>query len=214
MTGLMASIPAKEFGWMRPYISMVLEGRIHHSLPKYLKECGYATAAISPGNSNFMDEGAFLSSLGFDHYSDYQTIGAPTVHQSDAFYFDVALKTIEAHHRTDQRPLLLYLMTMGTHWPYSFRLDSQLHFSGEPFNADPDMNEYLRRLIVLQLELQKFKEKLKGNTEKAGALVIEFGDHQPIVTRRYAEAIDGETALGNFNSIAFQTYYNITPINM
>jgi hypothetical protein len=30
--GLMTSLPAAEFGWLRPYLPYYLQGRVHHSL--------------------------------------------------------------------------------------------------------------------------------------------------------------------------------------
>lgn len=209
MTGLMASIPATEFGWMRPYINLILEDGIHHSLPQYLHDHGYATVAISPGYSTFLDEAAFLHSLGFEKYLDFKAIGANSVHEPDQFYFNYVSNYIEQHHKTDKRPLFLFFMTMGTHWPFDFHL----YPTQNSFGNDEDTDEFLRRLIMLQHCLQDFKEQLKTITTQNGAFVVDFGDHQPVVTRQYAEAIDGKMALANFNSIAYQTYFNITPIN-
>lgn len=211
--GLMTSLPTTEFGWLRPYLPVVFEGQIRHSLPQYLKNYGYATAAISPTMSSFINEGPFLKSLGFETYLDYQAIGAKSMFEPDAFYFDAALQYIEHHHRTDKRPLLLYVQTMGPHWPYDYRSNPTIKLPGEPFGNDDQMNEYLRRLFIQRLELNRFKERLLADLSQPGAIVVEFGDHQPIVMLPYAQARENPTVLKSFDSIVSTTYYTITPIN-
>jgi len=213
--GLMTSLPTTAFGWLRPYFPVVFEGRIHHSLPQFLKNHGYATAAISPTMSSFINEGRFLTSLGFETYLDYQAIGAKSMFEPDAFYFDAALKFIEHHHCTDQRPLFLYVQTMGTHWPYNFRAEPTTKLADEPFGNDDQMNEYLRRLFIQRLGLSSFKKQLATHLshKAAEAIVVEFGDHQPILMLPYAQARENPTVLKSFDSILSTTYYTITPIN-
>ena len=104
---LMTSLPAVEFGWMREYLPIYLQDRMHHSLPKLLRGCGYRTAAISPLPYQFVNEGPFLRSLGIDDYYDARAIAAPTLQERNSFYFDAALKLVDQHRKTDPPPLLL-----------------------------------------------------------------------------------------------------------
>ncbi len=212
-TGVMTSLPTTAFDWLRPYIPVLFSGRIHHSLPQTLKNYGYKTTVISPGTSSFLNEATFLKSLGFENYLDYKAIGAKSIQSNDAFYFNTALKYIEQHHRTDKRPLMLYFMTMGTHWPYNYRSEPSVKLPGEPFGNDDDMNEYLRRLFIERQQLNFFKKRLATNTSPAGAVILEFGDHQPVITLPLATARETSKQLNSFDSIVSTTYYTITPVN-
>jgi phosphoglycerol transferase MdoB-like AlkP superfamily enzyme len=212
-TGLFTSLPTTKFGWMRPYLPLYLQGRMHHSLPKLLKSCGYKTAVISPLPYPFVNEGPFMTSLGIEDYRDAKSIGAKSKQERDTFYFDTALAYIANHHKTDGRPLFLYIMTMAAHGPYNFRFDPDAKVAGEPFGNGGEMDEYLRRLTMQQSDFKDFAAKLAGVTAREGAIVVDFGDHQPSVTRPLAEQAESADALGHWDSIAYRTYYNITAIN-
>jgi phosphoglycerol transferase MdoB-like AlkP superfamily enzyme len=212
--GLMTSLPTVEFGWMREYLSIYLQDRMHHSLPKLFKGCGYRTAAISPLPYHFVNEGPFLRSLGIDDYYDSRAIAAPSLQERDSFYFDAALKLIDQHRKTDARPLFLFMMTMATHSPYSFRFQPNTEVPGEPFGNDIEVDEYLRRLSMQRADFNSFIEKVKARTSRDGAVVLEFGDHQPKVTRSVADAETGSDSLSNWGSIAYLTYYRTIAIDV
>lgn len=213
-TGLMTSLPTTEFGWMRPYLPAYLQGRVHHSLPQLFKSCGYQTAVISPLSYPFLNEGPFLTALGFDDYLDFKTIKAPSRHERDRFYFGAALDYVAHHREHDGRPLFLYVMTMAAHGPYSFRFDPDMKLAGEPFGNDPETDEYLRRLTMQRQDFADFTDKLEKLPSRNGILVADFGDHQPSVTRSLAEGVSGPEALGTWSSIGYRTYYSISPIHM
>lgn len=211
--GLMTSLPTTEFGWMRLYLPVYLDHRVHHSLPKLLEACGYKTAVISPLAYPFVNEGPFMTSLGIEDYRDYRAIGAKSKHERDSFYLQAALDYIDQHHRTDPRPLFLFVMTMAAHGPYYDRFLPETVVPGEPFGNDGAMDEYLRRLTMQQTDFKSFLTQLKSRTRGAGAVVLDFGDHQPAVTKELAQRHDSADALGHWDSIAYRTYYRITPVN-
>jgi Sulfatase len=208
---LMTSLPTIDFGWLRPYISVYLQGRVKHSLPTLLRQCGYKTAVISPLSYPFVNEGPFMTSLGIEDYRDSKKIGAHSKQERDSFYFDAALKYIDKHHKEDGRPLFLFIMTMAAHGPYSYRFDPKTVMPGEPFGNGGEMDEYLRRLEMQQVDFKTFTKKL--GDRKRGSIVLDFGDHQPTVTRALAERKDGGKALAHWDSVAYRTYYRISAIN-
>ena len=104
-------------------------------------------------------------------------------------------------------------MTMAAHSPYSFRFQPNIDVPGEPFGNGSEVDEYLRRLSMQRADFNEFMEKLKGRTSSDGAVILEFGDHQPSVTRSIADAETGSNAIGNWDSIAYLTYYRIIAIN-
>ena len=211
--GLMTSLPTTEFGWMRLYLPVYLNHRVHHSLPKLLEACGYKTAVISPLSYPFVNDGPFMTSLGIEDYRDFRAIGAKSKHERDTFYLQTALDYIDRHHQTDPRPLFLFVMTMAAHGPYYDRFEPETIVPGEPFGNGGEIDEYLRRLTMQQIDFKDFLNRLKSHTRDAGAVVVDFGDHQPAVTKELAQRHDSAGALGHWDSIAYKTYYRITPVN-
>ena len=212
-TAVMTSLPAVEFGWLRPYLTVYLKDRVHHSLPKLMSQCGYKTAVISPMGYPFVSEGPFMTSLGFEDYHDGSRIGVRSAQERDTFYFQAALDYIRQHRAQDRRPLFLFMMTMAAHGPYSYRFEPDTIVPGEPFGNDAETDEYLRRLTMQQIDFEAFSRDLAKLSGDRGLIVLDFGDHQPSVTRRLAEAAEGEKALAHWDSIAYRTYYRIRAIN-
>jgi phosphoglycerol transferase MdoB-like AlkP superfamily enzyme len=210
---LMTSLPAVEFGWLRPYLPVYLQGRVHHSLPKLLRQCGYKTAVISPLPYPFVNEGPFMTSLGFEDYRDAQKIGARSRHERDSFYFQAALDYIRQHRTQDGRPLFLFIMTMAAHGPYSYPFEPDFKTLGEPFGNDEETDEYLRRLTMQQMDFEAFNRDLATLNINRGTIVLDFGDHQPSVTLALAEAVEGPKALAHWDSIAYHTYYRIRALH-
>jgi phosphoglycerol transferase MdoB-like AlkP superfamily enzyme len=209
MTGLS---PA-DLGWRRPYATLFLEDRVRHSLPLHLKACGYKSVAISPLTYNFVNEGPFMRSIGFDEVLDYKMIGAPSKHEVDDVYYKAALDVLARRDRTDDQPLFVFLMTMTAHSPYDYRYQPAVRVAGEPFGNDAETDEYLRRLAMARASYAEFLSNLRARADRRGLAVAEFGDHQPIVTRPLIESVAGRNALSEFSSRAYQTSYSATTIN-
>ena len=209
----MSSLPAVEFGWLRPYLPVYLKGRVHHSLPQLLSKCGYKTAVISPLPYPFVNEGPFLTSLGFQDYRDSKVIGSPSKHERDDFYFQAAKDYIRQHQEKDGRPLFLFVMTMAAHGPFSYRFKPDITVPGEPFGNDKETDEYLRRLTMQQMDFDAFNRDLSALNGNRGLIVLDFGDHQPSVTQNFAQAVDGTSALAHWDSSAYRTYYRMRAMN-
>ena len=64
-TSVNSGLSMADFGWMRPYATMLLRDRIRHGLADALARCGYKTAFITPLSYRFVNEGPMLTSLGF-----------------------------------------------------------------------------------------------------------------------------------------------------
>jgi hypothetical protein len=212
MVGLLTGLPATKFGWLRPYLTLYLQGRARHSLANVLKQCGYKTAAISPMPYHFVNEGPFMASIGIDDFRDWRAIGASSKHERDKVYLKAASDYIEEHRRTDGRPLFLFVTTMAPHSPYDYRLDPEAKLDGEPYGNGPAMDEYLRRLAMQRQDFGEFTNRLRDNGKGRPTIVLEFGDHQPVITRPLAESRD-PNAIANWNSKAYSTYYNIHAIH-
>ncbi|MCJ2077602.1 sulfatase-like hydrolase/transferase [Methylobacterium sp. E-016] len=209
MTGLS---PA-DLGWRRPYATLFLEGRIRHSLPMHLKACGYRTIAISPQGYGFVNEGAFLKSIGIDEVLDYKAIGAKSTHEPDDVYYNAATKVLKERSQVDNRPNFVFVMTMSAHGPYDYRDQPETRLPREPFGNSPEVDEYLRRLALARSSYSRFLSGLESVADRHGIVVAEFGDHQPIVTAPVIEAREGPDPLLDFHSSAYKTFFSINLIH-
>ena len=209
---MLAGLSLADLDWRRPYATLLLQGRVRHSLTQHLKSCGYRTVAISPLTYNFVNEGPFLASIGVDEVLDYRAIGAATKHERDEVYYAAALDALRRHSRAGTEPVFIFVMTMAAHSPYDYRYEPTLTVEGEPFGNAPEVDEYLRRLALSRSAFERFLGDLARADDGRGFVVAEFGDHQPIVTRPLLEAQSGPQALSNFRSRAYETYYAVKTI--
>lgn len=210
---LLTGLSSTDFGWRSPYLTITLQNKVRGSLPELFKRCGYRTVTITPLEYSSANEGPFLNSIGIDEVRDYKAIGAPTYHMRDDVYFNAAEKLIEEHRRTDGRPLFLAIQTMFAHSGYEMRREPDVKVEGEPFNADPELAEYARRLAIARGDLNDFLERRKNDARGRGSVVLEFGDHQPYVTKPFIDAKEGSDALADKASMAYRTYYTVTAFN-
>lgn len=209
---VLSGLSMADFGWMRPYVTMMLRGRLHHSLPLALAACGYRTMMISPQSFNFVNEGPLLKSLGIQDYIDRASLMAPTKHEPDSFYFARALEYYKAHLREDGRPLFMFIMTMTAHAPYFDRFEPGRVARGEPFGNDAETDEYLRRLTFAQEDYTAFIDGVSATRGERPALVAEFGDHHPENTRKAFEAAGAVDPIKDFGSPIYKTFYAMTPL--
>lgn len=206
---LLTGLSSADFGAQSPFLTVLLEGKVRGSVPEILSRCGYRTVAIIPMEYGFVNEGPFLSSIGFDEVLDRQDIGATQYIHRDSFYYEAAERLIAEHRRSDKRPLFLALQTMFPHSPYVDRLTATMEPREVVFADDPELNEYLRRLLVSRRDLEAFLERRSATPGVRGSLVLDFGDHQSFATKQLVDEIAGGEALADLSSIAYETYYSL-----
>ncbi len=169
---VMTGLPAGEFGWQRPYVTVVLENKVRGALPEVLAKCGYRTAVITPVDESFVNEGRFLRSIGFETVFDADDISRPAGSQRDSFIYASAERLITDHRRTDGRPLFVLIETMFPHSPHNTRLEPQTKVPGEPLNADDEMAEYLRRVHIARQDFQSFLSVRRWDPSSRGTVVL------------------------------------------
>ncbi|MDR7029840.1 sulfatase-like hydrolase/transferase [Rhizobium rosettiformans] len=207
---LMTGLPAIDFGWMRPYLPIFMAGNVQSSLPLMMETCGYRTLAVMPTRYEMVNEGPFLKSIGFQEVYDRDDVGANSSHARDKVFYDFTTKLISAHRAVqDPRPLFVFLQTMTTHGPYDQIAEPGEPVTGMPFGNRPDIDEFLRRMTLARQDYRPFLafvDKIKG---KGGAVVLEYGDHQPSVSQSSADLLVGGEAAGDWNSPLYETYYDV-----
>ncbi|MFC6487767.1 sulfatase-like hydrolase/transferase [Nitratireductor sp. GCM10026969] len=204
---MMTGLSGADFGWRSPYLTISLEGHVAGALPEVFSRCGYRTAAILPFNYTFVNEGSFLSSIGFETILDMERIDAPGHHLRDSFYLDAAETFIAEHRATDGRPLFLLVQTMFAHSPYNQRLEPEVNVTGEPLHADPEIAEYLRRMVIANRDLGAFKDRRRSEEGQYPYVLLAYGDHQVFATKPLVDQLEGAGSLARLDSLAYRTFY-------
>jgi hypothetical protein len=124
---------------------------------------------------------------------------------------DVHTKSI-AH---DPAPKFLYVLTNFNHGPHSRRLVPPGQFERERAFAmatlpDTEYAEYYARLAETASTWQRLKVQLSDNFPQRPVLVVHYGDHQPVLTRR----IDRHLKHPGDRRRPFRTFYAIETLNI
>jgi phosphoglycerol transferase MdoB-like AlkP superfamily enzyme len=207
----LTGLSSEAFEWMRFYVTTFMEGRIRHSLPQRLAACGYRTIYVTTGPLNFVNEGPFMRSLGFEEVYDAVALGL-AYHERDKQHYEAAFKLIDCSHNKDHRPIFLFTLTSAAHAPYNYRFLPNIKAQGEPYGNDAESEEYMRRLHIARADLQEFRKALEAGRKHRPALLVEFGDHHPSITLPFVTEVGSGDFFSQLGSKAFETHYAIWPI--
>lgn len=218
---VLTGLSTRSFGNLRNFAANFMTGRLHHSLPQYLKACGYETAIVYPASAGFAGVGRFYEAIGFDHVIDTSVHHAPDQRQRDAFYLGEMAKFLEAPATSGARkPRFVATQTMSTHSPWDFRFAPEALRPGETarWNKDPEFDEYLWRLVVAKRDRDAFRATLAKSLPDRRILYVDYGDHQPALAKvpledNRAIADEGRSWQLDPRSKAFETYYALAAQN-
>ena len=215
---VLTGLSTADFGWQAAYVTQLMERRIRGALPELLSRCGYRTVSVMPLPFNALNEGAFLTSIGFQEVIDAEALGMKPMTVRDRDYFSFIEKLVTEHRRSDPRPLFLHVQTMFAHQPYDYVLLPDDQAPPHDYDGAGEANEYLRRVWLARADLDAFLERRKAEPGPRGTVVAEFGDHHATVTRDHLIAgRAAEPLLTDFRSPLYETFYRIegygTPID-
>lgn len=199
----MSGLSGADFDWMRPFMMKSLNGTVGATVPEIAKSCGYKVDAVI--GYDIFEVGFFMTGNGAQDILHGPGYSGPGTFERDSVYFDLGRQQI-AKNRASDKPSFLYLETMFTHSPYDGRQVPKTALAGEPFVKDPQTNEYLRRLAIAREDLETFKAQLKQDPGPNGTIVVEYGDHRPVVTLNASGSNDD---LSDWNSPAYETYFAV-----
>ena len=212
----LTGLSTNAFGNLRNFVANFMTGRLRHSLPQYLKACGYETAIIYPASAGFAGVGRFYEAIGFDRMIDTSVHKAAHQRQRDAFYLGEAAKFLEAPAPGERKPRFVVVSSMSTHSPWDFRFspDAISETDALRWNADPEFDEYLWRLLLAKRDRDDFRERLSTNLPGRRILHVGYGDHQPALAKvplenNRAIADEGRSWLLDRESKAFETYFTV-----
>ena len=180
---VLAGVSTYSFGGMRTFVQSLMQGKIRDTLPQNLARCGYRNALFYPVSKNFVSSGKFYETIGMTDVYDAKAMGATRYNERDHFYYGKALDHIERQLNAASGPLFTYIITAATHLPYTFAYDGDVSVPGGGPGTDPEISEYLRRLAMAKGDIDSFRADLRQRFPNEPFLLVQYGDHQPIVTR-------------------------------
>lgn len=211
---VLAGVSTFSFGGMRPFVQSLMQGKVHDTVPEVLARCGYRNTLYYPMDKDFVASGKFYQAIGFDEIQDRKAQGATRYNERDRFYYDNVLADLARHLKEQQAPVFNFILTAATHLPYAPPFMPEIKIPGG--GPSPEMHEYLRRVGMAKMDYDYFRAELARRFPKERFLIVQYGDHQPIVTRPFL-GFDAATATENLalgpDSPGYLTYYTMDGIN-
>src|SRR3569832_26069 len=218
---LLTGLSSASFGSSAYYLFKRGAGRFHSSLPRSLSSLGYRTMLTSSCRRDFLHYDAFYGSIGInerifiDDFPSSFDIGQFEETNSDAMFLEAVIDAHVSRIADDPSPSFLYALTNFNHGPHHRQLVPQEQFERErafAFASLPDAEyaEYYARLAETASTWEKLKARLAANLPGRPVLIVHYGDHQPVLTRRIERHLkcpaDGRQM--------FRTFYAIEALNI
>ena len=195
-------------------------GRFHNSLPDSLNALSYRTSLASSCRRNFLNYDEFYGSIGIgerlfadDFPPPFDADQFEKTH-SDALFLEAVIGAHAKRIASDASPRFLYVLTNFNHGPHSRRLVAPGQFERERAFAaaslpDPEYAEYYARLAETAATWQRLRSELSSRFPKRPMLIVHYGDHQPVMTRR----IETKLKLPEDARRQFHTFYAMETLN-
>ncbi len=217
---LLTGLSSASFGSNAYFLFQRGVGRFHNSLPDSLKALGYRTTLASSCRRNFLNYDEFYRSIGFDERIFTEDFPAPfdvgqfEATHSDAMFLPAAIDAYARDIAEDAAPRFLYALTSFNHGPHNRRLTAPGRFeSNRAFAAaslpDPHYAEYYARLVETAESWNRIKSELASRFPRRPMLIVHYGDHQPVMTRR----IEAKRKLPHDARRQFRTFHAIEALN-
>ncbi len=217
---LLTGLSSASFGSNGYFLFKRGVGRFRNSLPNTLTALGYRTMLTSSCRRSFLNYDEFYRSIGIgeriftdDFHPPFDVDRFETTH-SDAQFLEAALGAHIKGIASDPSPRFLYALTNFNHGPHNRRLVAPGRFDSErDFAAaslpDGYYAEYYARLAETAATWKRLKSVLASRFPDRPTLIMHYGDHQPVMTRR----IEGKLKLDADPRRQFRTFYAIETLN-
>jgi hypothetical protein len=217
---LVTGLSSATFGADAYFILRKGVGRFHHTLPRALTSLGYKTMLTSSCRRSFLNYDAFYKSMGVDERIFSDDFPPPfdldrfEETNSDAMFLEAAFGAFAERIGRDPAPRFIYAVTNFNHGPHDRQLVPANCFEAERAFAtanlpDPQYVEYYTRLAKTAATWRLMKSKLASMFPSRPMLIVHYGDHQPVMTRRLERLL----RLPEDKRRCFQTFYAIEGLN-
>src|SRR6202051_2292771 len=171
---------------------------------------------MSSCRRNFLNYDEFYRSIGIgerifiDDFPLPFDIGRFETTNSDALFLDAAIAAHTKSIAGDAAPRFLYALTNFNHGPHNRRLTPPGHFVRERAFAaasfpDPCYAEYYARLVETAVTWNRLKSELATRFPVRPTLIVHYGDHQPVMTRR----IEAKRNIPSGAQRSVRTFYDV-----
>jgi len=217
---LLTGLSSASFGSNAYFLFKRGVGRFHHSLPNALTALGYRTMLASSCRRSFLNYDEFYRSIGVSERVFTDDFDAPfdvsrfETTNSDALFLDAAIGVHMKRMAQDAAPRFLYALTNFNHGPHSRRLVAPRQFEDERAFAaaslpESQYAEYYARLVETAVSWNRLKSELADRFPGRPMLIVHYGDHQPVMTRR----IEANVKLPIDPRRQFRTFYAMETLN-
>jgi len=213
---VLAGVSTYSFGGMRPFVQSLMRGKVHDTLPEALSRCGYHNSVFYPVPKDFVSNGRFYAAVGMPEIFDFAAQGAKEYNERDRFYYANVLRNFEKQFAQSSAPVFSFVITSATHLPYQYKYAPDVDVPGGGPGTDPELNEYLRRLMMAKMDYEEFRNALRKRFPAEHFLIVQYGDHQPVATRTmlgFDKSYAAEDMKLDPESPGFITYYAIDGVN-
>ena len=218
---LLTGLSSASFGSSAYYLFKKGAGRFHSSLPRSLASLGYKTTLISSCRRGFLSYDEFYGSIGIDERIFVDELPPPfdvrrfEATNSDAMFLDAVIDAHTKSIASDPTPRFLYALTNFNHGPHHRQLVPPGQFERERAFAsascpDPGYAEYYTRLAETASTWQRLRDRLASSFPGRPILIVHYGDHQPVLTKR----IDRQLKRPSVGRRSFSTFYAIEALNI
>lgn len=216
---VLAGIASGAFGTDSYFLFKKGVGRFHHSLPQMLSALGYRTMLASSCRRSFLNYDAFYRGINVrervfsdDFAAPFDVVAFEQTY-TDARFLPAALGAFADKLDGDPAPRFLYALTNFNHGPHTHRLASPAFDASRAFalRALPDAEyaEYYARLAETAAAWRAVKSELAARFPSRPMLIVHYGDHQPVMTRR----MEAKLHLSADPARTFTTFHAIEGLN-
>jgi hypothetical protein len=217
---LLTGLSSASFGSSAYQLFKKGAGRFHTSLPHSLGLLGYRTMLMSSCRRSFLNYDQFYGSIGIDERIFIDDFPPPfdirrfERTNSDALFLEAVIDAYMKGIMDDATARFLYVLTNFNHGPHDRRLVPPGQFESERAFATaslPDRRyaEYYARLAETASIWRDLRQKLQRKLSGRPVLVVHYGDHQPVLTRRIGRRLK----LAADARRAFRTFYAMETLN-
>jgi hypothetical protein len=217
---LLTGLSSASFGSNAYFLFKRGVGRFRNSLPNSLAALGYRTMLTSSCRRSFLNYDEFYRSIGIseriftDDFDPPFDVDRFETTNSDAQFLQAALGVHMNQIAGDAAPRFLYALTNFNHGPHNRRLVASGRFESERAFAaaslpDAQYAEYYARLVETAVTWKRLKAELSARFPDRPMLVVHYGDHQPVLSRR----IEAKLRLPTDPQRQFRTFYAIESLN-
>lgn len=196
-----------------PYQMLVPEYTSFPSAVGYFASHGHDSVAVHPFNTSMYKRSSVYPILGFDKtvfessmQSRRKSPGSQYI--SDAAAFD----EVEHQIASEDKPLLVNLVTMQNHLAYRPVPDEPFGVEGVPEDIRPTARAYLRGLRASDDALRDFVGRLRQSDEKT--VVLLYGDHLPGFWPADVHEANGETRMHETPFLLWSNYKRLASLHV